>query len=305
MSVCMAMEESPAQDTAILKQVTVTGKKPLVQVLPGKTIINVDAAASNSGATLFEVLEKSPGISFDRDGNISLKGRQGVLLMIDGKPAQVSGSDLNNLINGMTASQIDQIEIMDNPTSRYDAAGSAGIINIKTKKTRQKGFNGNLSATVGQGRYTRTINTLTLNRYAGKINVFGTIGVNLNKNFSDFYAFRKYYADDDYRELTTQLEQPSFFRGRAPTQYLKLGLDYFITKKTTLGMVISGNALTRRSVGNNTAIWMNSRNEVDSIIQTTSNNKDRIQTGHRILQHQTRFKVGKHCFYLPFWKNCA
>src|SRR5688572_10612051 len=130
-------------DTLLLSEVTVRGRKPLVQILPDKTIINVDAAVSNTGATVLEVLEKSPGITFDRNGNISLKGRQGVLIMIDGKPSQITGTELNNLLNGMTASLVETIEIMDNPSAKYDAAGNAGIINIKTKKNRQHGFNGN------------------------------------------------------------------------------------------------------------------------------------------------------------------
>lgn len=104
-------------DTLLLSEVTVRGKKPMVQILPDKTIINVDAAVSNTGATVLEVLEKSPGITFDRNGNISLKGRQGVLIMIDGKPSQITGTELNNLLSGMTASQVETIEIMDNPSA--------------------------------------------------------------------------------------------------------------------------------------------------------------------------------------------
>ena len=103
---------------ALLQEVTVKAKKPLIQIFPDKTVVNVDAAVTNTGATVLEVLEKSPGISLDRNGNISLKGKSGVLMMIDGKPVQVSGNDLNNLLSGMTASQVDQIEIMDNPSCK-------------------------------------------------------------------------------------------------------------------------------------------------------------------------------------------
>ena len=148
---------------SVLQEVTVKGKKPLIQILPDKTIVNVDAAITNTGATLLEVLEKSPGITMDRNGNIGLKGKQGIIIMIDGKPSQVSGSDLNNLLSGMTASQVDQIEIIDNPSAKYDASGNAGIINIKTKKNRQKGFNGSVNLALGQGRFSRTINSANIN----------------------------------------------------------------------------------------------------------------------------------------------
>ena len=115
--------------------VTVVSKKPLIEQKIDRTIVNVDAAVSNVGATALEVLEKSPGISVDKDGNISLKGKQGVQVYIDGRPSYLSGTDLANLLRNMNANQLDQIEIMTNPPAKYDAAGNSGVINIKTKKT--------------------------------------------------------------------------------------------------------------------------------------------------------------------------
>lgn len=265
-------------DTLLLSEVVVKGKKSPVQILPDKIIINVEAAVSNTGATLLELLEKSPGITFDRNGNISLKGRQGVLIMIDGKPTQVSGNDLNNLLSGMTASQIETIEIMDNPPSRYDAAGNAGVINIKTKKNRQRGLNGNVNFTLAQGKYNRSINSVSINNYAGQVNFFTTLGVNINNNFSNLYAYRKYYAEDE-RTVTSMLEQPSLFIGRVPSQNLKTGLDYFLNKKTTLGLVLNGTNYERRSRGNNNAIWMNADGVQDSVIATATNIKDQIKSG--------------------------
>ena len=93
-----------------------------------------------------EVLEKSPGVTVDKDGNISLKGKQGVMIMMDGRPSYLSGQELANLLKNMPSSAIDQIEIMTNPSAKYDAAGNSGIINIKTKKNKLKGLNGNVSA---------------------------------------------------------------------------------------------------------------------------------------------------------------
>src|SRR5688500_5348059 len=103
-----------------------------------KTVINVDAAISNAGTTALDVLEKSPGVQVDKDGNISLKGKQGVMIMIDGRPSYLSGAELANLLKGMESSQLEQIEIMTNPPAKYDAAGNSGVINIKTKKNKQK-----------------------------------------------------------------------------------------------------------------------------------------------------------------------
>lgn len=276
-SVLTSERSSDSLKMSILQKVTITGKKPLIQIFPDKTVVNVDAAVTNSGATVLEVLEKSPGITIDRNGNISLKGKQGILIMIDGKPAQVNGSDLNNMLAGMNASQVDQIEIMDNPSSKYDASGNAGIINIKTKKNTQKGFNGSATLALGQGRFSRTVNSLNLNYYSGKINVFANLNVNLNRNFMRMYALRKYYAADN-STLLAILDQPTYLIGRAPSQNIKAGVDYFITKKTTVGSIFSFNNFSRRTTGANDAVWMNPEGNRDSSIVTTNNLKDQLRS---------------------------
>jgi len=117
--------------------VTVQAKKPLVEQKIDRTVINVEAAVTNVGTTALDVLEKSPGITVDKDGNISLKGKQGVKVYIDGRPTYLGGTDLTNYLRSLSSNQLDQIEIMTNPPAKYDAAGNSGVINIKTKKTNQ------------------------------------------------------------------------------------------------------------------------------------------------------------------------
>lgn len=262
---------------SVLQEVTVTSKKPAVQLFPDKTVVNVEATVTNTGATLLEVLEKSPGITIDRNGNISLKGKQGVLIMFDGKPSQVSGADLNNLLSGMTASQVDQIEIMDNPSAKYDASGNAGVINIKTKKNRPRGLNGNVSLALGQGRFSRTVNSVNMNHYAGKINVFTTFNVTLNRNFMKMYALRKYYEENN-STLTAILDQPSYLKGRAPSQNIKTGIDYFITKKTTLGTIFNFTNFSRTTTGANEAVWKDAAGNSDSAIITTNDHRDKLRS---------------------------
>ena len=132
--------------TKSLSEVTVTGKRPLIENKIDRTVVNVDAAPTNAGATALEVLEKSPGISVDNDGNISLKGKQGVIVMMDGKPTYLSVSGPRKRAAQHACINLDQIEIMTNPPAKYDASGNSGIINIKTKKSRTEGFNGSLQA---------------------------------------------------------------------------------------------------------------------------------------------------------------
>ena len=113
--------------------VTVTAKKPLIEQKLDRTIVNVEASATNVGNSALEVLEKAPGVSVDKDGNISLKGKAGVQIYIDGRPSYLSGADLANMLKNMTSSQLEQIEIMTNPPAKYDAAGNSGV--IKQKRT--------------------------------------------------------------------------------------------------------------------------------------------------------------------------
>src|SRR5574339_859520 len=143
--------------------VRVTTKKPLIEQKIERTIVNVEAAVTNVGTSALEVLEKSPGVSVDKDGNISLKGKQGVQVYIDGRPSYLSGTDLANYLRNLNSSQLDQIEIMTNPPAKYDAAGNAGIINIKTKKTKQFGYSGNIASTWSQGRYPKVSESLNFN----------------------------------------------------------------------------------------------------------------------------------------------
>lgn len=255
--------------TASLQGVTVIARKPFIQQLPGKTIINVDAGITNVGTTAMEVLEKSPGVTVDKDGNISLRGRSGVLIMVDNKPSYVSGTDLVNLLNSMSSSQIDVIELVTNPSAQYDAAGNAGIINIKTKKNRQKGFNGNINTSYGQGRYYKTNNSLQLNYRDGKFNYFFNYSTNANKGRTNMYALRTYYKEDR-KTIESFLEQPSLIKGLGYNHTLRTGVDYFAGKKTTLGMALNGMVLSRSNSVNNDALWMNASGITDSVIHTKS-----------------------------------
>jgi hypothetical protein len=281
-----------AQKSDTLATMTVRGRLLPFRQVPGKTIVNVDAGITNAGATAMEVLEKSPGISVSRDGTISLKGRQNVLILLDGKPAYVSGNDLVTLLNGMSAAQIDQIEIMDNPPAGYDAAGSAGVINIKTKKNRQKGFNGNLSLSYGQGRYPKTNNSLLLNYRTEKLNAFLTYSMNVTRNFSDLYALRSYYKADG-KTLDAQLDQPTYFRSDGYNHTLKGGVDYFISKKTTAGIALTGLLLDRNSRATGEARWMDAGGVTDSVIDTKSENKSHWKSGGGNFNWRTVFDASR------------
>jgi iron complex outermembrane receptor protein len=138
---------------AQLQGVTVTARKPFIQKLSDRIVVNVDNSVVNAGSTAMDVLERSPGISVDQNDVISLRGKQGVIVMIDGKPSPMSGTDLANYLHGLPSNAIESIHIITSPSAKYDASGNSGIIDIRLKKDQRMGHNGTLTAGYGQGFY--------------------------------------------------------------------------------------------------------------------------------------------------------
>jgi iron complex outermembrane receptor protein len=148
-----------------LEEVAVVSKLPFVERKIDRTIINPDALIANAGSNALEVLAKSPGVMVTENGTIKLKGKSGVIVLIDDKPTYLSATDLESYLKSLPASQIKQIELMTNPPAQYDAAGNAGVINIKTKRTKLKGINGNVSLNYAQGRYARSNDNFSFKFY--------------------------------------------------------------------------------------------------------------------------------------------
>lgn len=258
--------------TGTLQNVSVVSRKPFVQHVQGKIVVNPEASVTNAGTTVLEVLEKSPGVIVDKNGNISLQGKAGVMVMIDGKPTYLTGTDLSSLLGSMSSGQVEQIELMTNPPAKYDASGNAGIINIKTKKNKQKGFNGTATITGGQGRYPKANSSLVINYRTGKFNGFLTYSINHNKYWNKMYALRNYY--DNNGVITAKLEQPTVFLGRFTNNTLKTGIEYYASPKTTLGLTFTGIHVNRKSNNEASAIWMNAAGGIDSTIGTYSTGKN-------------------------------
>jgi iron complex outermembrane receptor protein len=257
----------PPVDKA-LRDVTVTSKKPFIERKLDKTVVNVDASITNAGVTAMDVLEKSPGVTVDKDGNISLKGKQGVMIMVDGKPTYLTPQDLANLLRSTPSANLDQIEIMTNPSAKYDAAGNSGIINIKTKKNKQKGFNGSLTLNYGQGFYSRTNNSLNLNYRNNKFNVFSTISINRRTSFQQLDISRIYKNTD--QTVIAIFDQNARMKRYNENNIAKVGVDYYANKKTTLGMVLTGFINNRNQSGVNKSYLKNNLGIVDSITLSRS-----------------------------------
>ncbi|MEP7377397.1 MAG: outer membrane beta-barrel protein [Chitinophagaceae bacterium] len=273
-----------------MQTVTVVSNKPPIQFLPDKTVINPEASITNAGATIIDVLEKSPGITVARDGNIIMKGKPAVTVLIDGKPTQLSGTDLQAYLSGISASQVDVIELIENPGAKYDASGNAGIINIKLKSNKLKGFNGSMNLSIGQGMYYKTGNSLNLNYRNGKINWFMNYGMRASTERMDMYTLRKYF--DSNREDSALLEQPNVNKARNSGYNLKTGFDFFVNNKTTLGLVFNGGLFNRKAKSFAAIDWMGPDYQIDSSINTQGENTTEFNRGgltlngkHKIDEH--------------------
>jgi hypothetical protein len=263
--------------SGLLRDVTVVGKKPPIQFLPDKTVINPEASITNAGATIMDVLEKSPGITVGKDGSIIMKGKPAVTVLIDNKPTQLSGADLQAYLSGISASQVDVVELIENPGAKYDAAGNAGIINIKLKSNRQKGFNGSMNLSAGQGMYPKTNNSLNLNYRNGKVNWFLNYGMRVSRERMYMHTLRKYF--DSNHEDSALLEQPNTNRSLVKAHNVKLGMDFFASNKTTLGLVFTGGLFDREAKSFAAIDWMDPQHNIDSSINTWGENNNHFKRG--------------------------
>lgn len=277
-----------APATNNLQAVSVVGKKPLIEQKADRTIINVDASPSNAGATAMDVLEKSPGVTLDKDDNISLKGKQGVMIMIDNKPTYLSADQLANYLRSLPASAIDQIEIMTNPSAKYDASGNSGIINIKTKKNKTKGFNGNLNLTHTQGVYGKPSGSLNLNYRNGRANFFLNGGYSRWQGYQHLSINRK-YLDPTSHAINSIFSQETEMHFTNPSVNLKLGMDYYLTPKTTIGFVLSGFSNQNNTTSTSDIRLMDPNYTIDSLVFSPSRNNQAWKNGAINLNFRRQF----------------
>lgn len=171
-----------------LNEVSVQAKKPFIEKQIDRIVVNVNNSIVSAGSTALDVLSRSPGVLVNQNDDISMKGKQGVIVMIDGKPTNLSSTDLANLLRSTPANSIDKIELITNPSSKYDAAGSAGIINIRLKKDLRYGTNGTFSLSAGQGVYGKLNTGLNLNYRNNKVNIFGNYNYTYREGLTTWFS---------------------------------------------------------------------------------------------------------------------
>lgn len=216
-----------------LEGVRVTSKKPLVEVKADKTILNVEGSINATGTDALELLRKSPGVTIDRDDNISLAGKNGVQVYIDGRPSPLTGKELAEYLKSLSSSMIEAIEIITNPSARYDAAGNAGIINIRLKKNKTTGTNGLLTGGYNIGKFSKYNGGFSINHRKGNINLFGNYNYTQSINVNFMHLRRE--------QLDTLFEQSSDILNKGRSHNYKAGVDYLLNKKNTVGIIVNGN----------------------------------------------------------------
>jgi hypothetical protein len=266
-----------ASTSTALKEVAVTAQKQFVEQKIDRTVVNVNALISNTGINALEVLQKTPGVTVDQDGNISFKGKSGVMVMIDDKPTYLSAANLATYLRSLPSSALDKIELMDNPPAKYDAAGGAGVINIKTKKSTLKGFNGSFSAAYGQGFYGRFRESLNLNYRVDKLNLFANLSHNTSRNYRMLEIGRNYLNPDGTPNFS--FKDVSIFRGTYTSYNAKAGMDYYISPKTTWGIVFTGGLSDSHDDSPVYSTFYNTSGTPDSTINTQNISKGKFNNG--------------------------
>ena len=218
-----------------LGEITVTATKKFVEQQADKMIINPEASITTASDDALEVLRKSPGIIVDKDDNITLKNKQ-VRVMIDGRPSYMSGQELAAMLRNMQASSIDRIEIIENPSSRFDAEGDGGIINIRTKRGMMRGYNGSLTLGAAMGKRFSDNYGIDLNYRAEKLNIYGNSSGGQSRNWNSLDWTRRFMQSDgsSYKQYGVGKNQSNY-------NNVRVGVDYYITPKQVIGFMARGN----------------------------------------------------------------
>lgn len=218
---------------AKLQGVTVVARKPMIEVRADKTVFNVEASINATGSNALELLQKSPGIQVDNNDNISMKGKTGVRVYVDGKMMQLDTKDLSAYLKSINSNDIEAIEMISNPSAKYDASGNAGIINIRLKKNKKFGTNGSTNLGFVQGVTPKGNGSVNLNYRDKKINLFSNIGANIGnyRNLLDLYRIQRDSLYDQY-SVNTSINKSINIKG---------GADYFINNKNTIGVMATTN----------------------------------------------------------------
>jgi iron complex outermembrane receptor protein len=218
-----------------LNEVSVTAIKSTVEFKNGNIIVNVENSPLAKGNTVYDLLSKLPGVSIDNNV-ILLNGKSGVIMMIDGRVEQLTNVQMLNLLKSMSTELVEKIELLKNPPAKYDASGTSGMINIKTKKTKLLGFSGSAYTSNSQGFYGRSMSGVSLNYKADKFILFS----NLDYNYSYYQIKEKFNKQFTDNSLITMFDEIGTMNDLEKNLNFKIGADWLLNKKSTIGFKVDG-----------------------------------------------------------------
>ncbi|MEM9022939.1 MAG: carboxypeptidase regulatory-like domain-containing protein, partial [Bacteroidota bacterium] len=258
---------SMAKSAQNLEEVTITGTKPVVEVQADRTVFNVQQTLSASGSTGLELLRKAPGVIVDNNDNVILDGKSGVQVYLDGKPLRLAGQDLTDYLKGMSSDEIESIELITQPSARYEAAGSAGIINIVLKKDLRYGLRGSAEGGYGIGRFAKYNGRVSLSQRTKKFSMFGSYGLRVAKD-RNFFDFVREQGNTVFDQASATVNDGNYHQARA-------GVDYFASSKSTFGIVVNSTINDGvASTGSRTDIGAAGSDAVDQVL-VAANEDDR------------------------------
>jgi outer membrane receptor protein involved in Fe transport len=214
-----------------LQEVVVKAKKPLVEVKPDKTILNVAGSINAQGEDALSLLRKAPGVILDNNENILLQGKTGTKVYIDGKPSPLSAEDLANYLKGISASTVEAVEVITNPSSKYEAEGNAGIINIRLIKNKNLGTHFNLTSGYSVGEHASYDAGIQFNNRNKYSNIFGGYS-HRNHEGGNFMQFRRTIDQAFFR-------QDADITRKNQSHNIKTGIDWYLNDRSTAGVLVN------------------------------------------------------------------
>lgn len=248
-----------------LKEVTVVAQKPLIERLPDRLVMNLENSILTKGATANEILKVAPLVSSGVDGGLTLRGKSNVMILIDGKT--IPGATLGSILQNMPADEVEKIEIITNPSAKYDASASGGVINIITKKGLQLGMNGAYRLYASQGMYSKVYTGVNLNYRTQKLNVFGDVSYSAGRNYRHQVYNRNFPTVRSNIENNTDTYTDSY------TPSAKVGLDYSINANHSFGATIDAYISTSNDDMQTQSAFGNHSTSPDSSLTSTNDGR--------------------------------
>ena len=250
-------------DENMLEEIEVIGEKTEIEIKLDKTVYNIGKDLTLKGSSVSDVLDNLPSVEVDIEGNVSLRGNESVRILINGKPSGLVGISSNEALKQFPSESVEKVEVITSPSARYNAEGTAGIINIILRRSKLTGFNGSLSLNSGYPeRYGVSAN---LNYRTKKLNFFNNVGYNTRTSEGSFINETEYYTD---QAINNFLNENGVRDSERNSNYLNTGIEYFISDKTSL----VGSYVLRKSDG-----FTNNTNNVNQNFNTISKFSERLE----------------------------